>query len=452
MRKLFILIHLFLAVNLMAQNSLNMTVSCHDFIDTLTVNYDNDYYSECWGLQHNTKDYAVISSTAGVHFYDVTNPNNCNHVAFEAASLQGYFAVWRDYHDYKNYLYTVSDVHGGSLQIINFEDLPNSVTKVYDSKFQIQTAHNIFIDTAKARLYACGGDREFGLSFDLAVYDISNPELPVHLADYNDLGYIHDCFVRNDTAYLEAPNAQSMYVVNFEDIDNIELLGSINYYTDMGYTHSGWLTKDGNYYILLDETIGSQIKILDVSDLSDIQEIDVFGSYISSTSMAHNVIIREDFAYVSYYNDGVYVFDISDPYNVVEVGFYDTYSLPDSAHYEGVWGIYPFANGKVIASDQTSGLYVFDASAAIGANATTSNPTNQDKLQFVMGSPNPVKNMFTLEGVSGDFKVEIYNSKMEKVQSFASQKSIDFTSYNSGIYFIKIKQDEKIQVCEVLKL
>jgi len=605
MRNSLLLICLSFCLQLQAQDSLNISVSYNDFIDTLTVNYNGSYYSECWGFQHNDKDYAVISSTAGAHFYDVTDASNSSHVAFEAGDLQGYLANWRDYHDYKNYLYAVSDVYGGSLQIIDFTELPINVNKVYDSKDLIETAHNIFIDTAKARLYACGGDRANGSSFDLAIYDISEPENPVHLLDYNDVGYIHDCFVRNDTAYLEAPNAQAMYVINFADTANIQILGSINYYTDMGYTHSGWLTDDGNYYILQDETVGSQIKILDVSDLTDIEEIDVFGSYTSPTSMAHNVIIRGNFAYVSYYNDGVHIFDISDPHNVVQAGYYDTYSLPDTINYRGVWGVYPFADGKVIASDRQSGLYVFDANSALNSNSiaplsnfsfsyennqivfsdsslnnpdsyywifgdgqtsTEENPiisfndslanetlevclitsnyagtdtvcqevliiippianfsytqddygdslivnftdnstnfpsswvwdfgngqssTNQSPGPITVGNPsnvclsvyndagfdqycetlsftlsfedldnginifpNPVSNILNLEGIEENFEVQLFNAKMQLLNSQENQTALDFSIYEKGIYFVQVKQNKNIKAFKVIK-
>jgi len=605
MRILFLLVVTLLTTQLQGQDSLNISVSYNDFIDTLTPNYGNNFYSECWGFEYNNKDYAVISSTAGAHFYDVTDPNNCSHVAYEAGDLQGYFANWRDYHDYQNYIYAVSDVYGGSLQIIDLSELPLNVNKVYDSKDLIETAHNIFIDTAKARLYACGGDRANGTSFDFAVFDISEPENPVHLIDYNDVGYIHDCFVRNDTAYLEAPNSQEMYVVNFADIANIQILGSISYYTDMGYTHSGWLTEDGNYYVMLDETVGSQIKILDVSDLTDIEEIDVFGSNTSPTSMAHNVIIRDNFAYVSYYNDGIHIFDISDPYNVVQAGYYDTYSLPDTINYKGVWGIYPFANGKIIASDRQSGLYVFDTEAALNYNTIVpetdfdhyfwnnqivfadSSLNNPDSFLWIFGDgqisteqnpalvfndslandslevclitsnyagsdtlcqevlivippiadfsftqndytdslvinftdnssnfptswvwdfgngessfdqtpgsislddptnvcltvynaagfdqycemipslvalgthektvhiyPNPVKNTMTLQGMQGEFEIRLYNSKMQFLQSYTNQSTLDFSIFTKGIYFITIKQDGKILSHKVIK-
>ena len=42
--------------------------------------YDNTY-NECWGLVVNDREIAIIGSTAGTHFFDVTNPSTATEVA-----------------------------------------------------------------------------------------------------------------------------------------------------------------------------------------------------------------------------------------------------------------------------------------------------------------------------------------------------------------------------------
>src|SRR5690606_38295279 len=63
---------------------------------------------------------------------------------------------------------------------------------------------------------------------------------------------------------------------------------------------------------------------------------------------------------ISYYHDGVQVYDISDPRNPVRAGFYDTY--PENTNFsgfQGCWGVYPYLpSGNIIASDITHGLFV----------------------------------------------------------------------------------------------
>ena len=66
-----------------------------------------------------------------------------------------------------------------------------------------------------------------------------------------------------------------MYViVDFSNVNQLGdqpiLLGELTSYPDAGYNHSGWLNKEGDIYIMKDENHGNDVKILDVSDLSNI--------------------------------------------------------------------------------------------------------------------------------------------------------------------------------------
>ena len=169
--------------------------------------YDNTY-NECWGFKINDHEIAVIGSTAGTHFFDVTDPQNCNEVAFVPGAYTGAGVIHRDYHDYNGYLYAVCDEGSSStLQIIDISNLPNSVTTVYDSDSLFQKAHNIFIDTATAKLYACAVKHVNPTSYTaMDVFSLSNPTLPNLLYTYDEVGHVHDAYVRNDTAYLNCGN------------------------------------------------------------------------------------------------------------------------------------------------------------------------------------------------------------------------------------------------------
>ncbi|MHC4925146.1 MAG: hypothetical protein ACYTG4_13905 [Planctomycetota bacterium] len=48
--------------------------------------------------------------------------------------------------------------------------------------------------------------------------------------------------------------------------------------------------------------------------------------------------MKGDYAYISRYSLGVRVVDISDPYNITEVGYYDTYPAGNGGGYPGCWG------------------------------------------------------------------------------------------------------------------
>ena len=57
--------------------------------------YDNTY-NECWGFKINDHEIAVIGSTAGTHFFDVTDPQNSTEVAFVPGAYTGAGVIHRD--------------------------------------------------------------------------------------------------------------------------------------------------------------------------------------------------------------------------------------------------------------------------------------------------------------------------------------------------------------------
>ena len=86
----------------------------------------------------------------------------------------------------------------------------------------------------------------------------------------------------------------------------------------------------------MDENHGYDVKILDVSDFSNISVISTFNSNVNSQSMAHNGIIKNNMLFIAYYHDGLRVFDISNPFNPIQTWMYDTYSPNSHASYKGV--------------------------------------------------------------------------------------------------------------------
>jgi hypothetical protein len=114
----------------------------------------NNRYNEVWSVAVNGHEYAVLGSTMGTHFIDVTDPENPFQADFVPGKAQGAGIIHRDFETYKNYIYGVCDEGASSLQVMDVSTLPDSVRLVYNSNQIIVTTHNIFVDTARARLYA----------------------------------------------------------------------------------------------------------------------------------------------------------------------------------------------------------------------------------------------------------------------------------------------------------
>jgi hypothetical protein len=79
-------------------------------------------------------------------------------------------------------------------------------------------------------------------------------------------------------------------------------------------------------------------------------------------------------AVISHYELGVRVVDVGDPYNLTEVGYYDTWPSGNGGGFNGCWGAYPFfANSPnvIVASDLSTGLYVLEFTPNYGTLAGT---------------------------------------------------------------------------------
>lgn len=368
--KITFLFVIFLMVNnTYAQDSLNM-IKVSEWAD---INYPNTHpFNDIWGyVDGSGNEYAILASRDSVHFINVTDPLNPVQVdAFKGNGSSG----WRDMKTYGTYAFSSSEYNGDGLAVYDLSNLPTSVTKVLHTTTYFNESHNIYVDTAKAKLYAVGSAWSSGMR----ILDISTPASPTLLATVTlPGGYVHDVFVRNDTAYCSHGN-NGLYVYDVSTPASPITLGTLTTYSENGYNHSGWLTDDGNHYVFCDETHGKSVKIADVSDLSNILVKDLFKSELlaptHTNSIAHNPFIKGDSVYLSYYHDGVQVFDISNPTNVVQTAYYDTEDQHTGySGYWGVWGCYPFLpSGNIIASDRRTGLNIlqFASSAALRVELT----------------------------------------------------------------------------------
>ncbi len=438
-----------------AQDSLNIHLLYHwEDTSLQDLTSHQSIYNEIFGFVQNGKEYGVIGSTLGAHIFDVTDAQNIHPVLTIPAASQGSSVVNRDYDFFNGYLYMVGDQAGARFQIADVSFLPDSAPIVYDSDSLFSRAHTITVDAPTARFYANGGSNEMN------IYDISNPAQPALLLNcttlpiWSTIQYVHDCFAKNDTVYCHA-GQRGLFIMDFTDIGNPVLLGSVTQYVQQGYNHAGWLHKDGIVYAQADETHGMDIKLFDVSDLSDISLIDTIGTGVSEAySIPHNVVFRDDFLYASYYQDGLYIFNTTDPYNSFISGFYDTCVLPDTNNYRGNWGVYPLLpSGKVLASDMQNCFYVFDVSAALSSGIND----EQEELNAVV-FPNPFRESFNLslpDGNKNNYTYELMDINGKILQSGTINRNI--SSFNTrkdipaGNYFLRVTGNGKTFTKKLVK-
>ena len=424
---------------LVGQNNLELLYQWTDDGTVLNIednpgdNWVGNIYNEIWGFVQNDHEFAVIGSTQGTHIFDVTDPINSYLVASINGASTSPDVVHRDFHSYNGYLYAVADeMNTSTLQIMDLSNLPNEITVVYDNNDMITRSHNIFIDEDNGIMYSCGGKIN-GSSNYLSLISLEDPENPVFLTEYNTHGYIHDIYVVNNIGYLNAGN-NGLHIVDFSNINNPETLGSLTEYPYQGYNHSGWLTEDGSTYVFADENHGYKMKICDVSNPSDIVINATVLSDIESTSIPHNLIIKEDLLYVSHYYDGLWIWDISNPENPTYVASYDTYPLAGGNSYKGAWGVYPLLpSGNILVSDMQYGLFVF--------RLTENNTQIQENTESII-FPNPCTNNINIHMYSDELKkikiYDLYGKEILSNETNQQQISIGLDHIKNGIYILQI--------------
>jgi choice-of-anchor B domain-containing protein len=401
----------------------------------------NGRYNEVWGFAMNDREYAVLGSTSGMHFIDVTNPAEPQQVALIPGTSAGPNIIHRDFKDFNGYLYCVADEgNAATLQIIDLQNLPDTAVQVYASNEFVITAHNLFIDTSQSRLYLLGAQNK------TILLDISNPEAPALLGTYPNtsyyLPYVHDAYIRNHIGIMNC-GFDGLWVVDFANPANPVTLGTMTSYAGAGYNHSGWLSDDGKYYYLCDETHGSPVKVVDMSDYSNLKIVATMDPASAPTQIPHNALLRDDKLYLSYYYDGLQVFDISNPQSPQRIAMYDTYGGPDDDFYAGAWGVYPnLPSGHILISDIQSGLWVF--APLSGTSSATGQPLSSAPDVY----PNPARDEVFVSLPAGSdaatpFRTSLYNAAgqvcLEDLANVGEQLlRLPVKGLAPGIYFLKI--------------
>lgn len=300
------------------------------------------------------KEYALVGTEYGTSIVDISTPSNPVEVFFSPGDT----TIWRDLKVWNDHVYITNDNGGGSLKIIDMSNLPGAITAgdVYvhtGTTYPFTIAHDIYIDE-NGYAYVMGADNGVGGAIFLDLN--TNPKVPIEKGRYNDY-YLHDGMVRGDTLWGGAINDGFFVVVDVSDKANPVTLATKN--TPSTFTHNCWISDDGQTLFTTDEKSNAFVASYDVSNLSNISELDRIQSSPGDLVIPHNTFVLGDYIVTSYYRDGVTIHDARDPSNLVEVGNYDTSPAFTGDGFNGCWGVYPYLpSGLIIATDIENGLFV----------------------------------------------------------------------------------------------
>jgi choice-of-anchor B domain-containing protein len=349
--------------------------------------------NDIWGHVdlNDGSEYAIIGLRNGVSIVNVTNPSSPE----EVGVIRGQSSTWRDvkvyqYFDsdentYKAYAYVTVDNSTENITIIDLNNLPHSVT-LAEKNNAVTNAHNIYISNvdhtlnlalanSTPYLQIIGANNYFGAFHS---YSLENPSTLQGIEDISfGNGYTHDGAsltlegercpdgLNGCTIFLDF-NEKEMKLWDITDPSANNHIGTATYADvpiENQYVHSGWGTEDKRFVLVHDEFderrsgLNSTVRIFSIDDLSNPVQV---GQWTGPTkAIDHNGFVRGNRYYMSNYERGVTVLDISDPTSPIEVGFFDTYTPSDSAGFNGAWGVYPFLpSGNILVSDINSGLYI----------------------------------------------------------------------------------------------
>ena len=311
---------------------------------------DRSEYGGIWGYVDSASgnEYALICCrNEGVAIIDV-NVTPPVEVGFMPSIVPDRDA--KEVQVYRHYAIVVKE--GENIQVFDLSDVANPVqvaTIVPDNS----GSHTCLVDGDY--LYVAGNHGVGGLE----IFNIANPASPVEMGGYQPY-YYHDFAIRNDTIYGFAIYGEGIDAIDVSNKNAPSLITSFNY--PGSGTHNGIITADGKYMFVGDEigTSGNHTRVFDISDIDNVSI--VANIIVDPLSVAHNCYLRGDLLFIGHYTEGCRVFEVSDPVNPVEVAFYDTW-LPATYGYDGMWTAYPLLpSGKIIASDRSTGLWVFTMS------------------------------------------------------------------------------------------
>tara|TARA_B100000809_G_scaffold203900_1_gene205120 strand:- start:1140 stop:3512 length:2373 start_codon:yes stop_codon:yes gene_type:complete len=343
---LFVTIAFFSITSLNAQLNINL-------IGQLTFPTHGDV-NDIWGhVDAVGNEYALVGLQDGTSIVDISDPLNPVEVFFS----QGANSIWRDLKVWDNHAYITNESSGG-MKIIDMSNLPGIITvsDVYQftgTTYPFSKAHDVYIDE-NGFAYVMGADNGVGGAIILDLNN--NSQIPQEVGRYNDY-YIHDGMVRGDTLWAGCVDDGFMAAIDVATKSNPITMAT--HATPSNFTHNIWPSDDGQTVFTTDEKSNAFIASYDVSNLSNISELDRVQSSPGELVIPHNVFVLGNYLVTSYYRDGVTIHDASNPSNIIEVGNYDTSPAFSGDGFNGCWGVYPYLpSGLIIASDIENGLFI----------------------------------------------------------------------------------------------
>ncbi|MEE8405333.1 MAG: choice-of-anchor B family protein [candidate division Zixibacteria bacterium] len=396
--------------------------------------------SDCWGWRHPSgTEYAIMGVGNGIAF---VNTDNMLTEGFAEGPTGGVCggAFWRDMMTWGNYCYAVSECLGTNdgIIVIDMSFLPDSVHIV--GTFAVnsgssRSSHNLCVDSLKGYLYVEGSSSANNTVY---IHDLSNPASPSYVTSFGISGGIHDIYAMNDTVYVAEGWNGSFSIWDLTNKSAPAMLVRISI-PNSGYVHNCWPTDNREYIFTTEETTGKTVKCWDIKDFSNVT---LAAEYLGPNGMAHNAQVKGDRLYLSHYESGVAVLDISDPTNLLEIGLFDSYPEGEGPPaFNGTWGCYPFAsNGLIYGSNIDGRLWILSEESVSLADTIYPGPptyfgSGYAKIDIYAVNTQPLKKLVFPFSYAGDAPMTFVacSTNGTRTSDFSLSRAVDVDIDNSRV-------------------
>ena len=338
--------------------------------------------ADVWGWvdPETKKEYAILGSSDGVQFLDVSNPTKPIYLGYLAGKVDGAL-MWQELEILNDHAYIVCDASPCNLQIFDLTRLREPLLPVWqpDAVFPIPIAHAIDSNPETNHIFINGTGPV--VAGQPTIFDVSQPLAPVPVGVTYDDGYTHDSLCRTYKG-PDKPYKGHEICFNFNE-DTVTLyditanpmlpeqLARVTY-ENASYTHSGALTKDHTTLISTDEGDESDLGInstLYIWDVRKLTKPEMIGTFVAnSKSIDHNIYSEEDALFHANYVNGFRILDLKSAHKgrLKEVAYFDTMPAVDAPSFDGAWAAYPYLpSGNILVGHMDGGLFIVRPEAKV---------------------------------------------------------------------------------------
>lgn len=352
------------------------------YVDAATMSRSG--VADVWGWvdPETDKEYAILGTTGGVQFIDVTKPSDPIYLGRLPLKAPGNALIWQELDILNNHAYIVCDLDPCGLQIFDLTRLRGveAALPVWrpDVVIPIGSSHSIDSNPETNHIFLNGAGLVVGTPI---IFDVSVPLAPVPVGIMADDGYTHDSLCRNyngpdkdykgnEICFNFNEDTVTIYDVTSNPQRPVQLARET--YENASYTHSGALTEDHRTLISTDEGDETGLGLrstLYIWDVSKLTKPKLIGTWVAkSGAIDHNIYQEGDALYHANYVNGFRILDLKNAHKakLSEVAYFDTMPLSDAPDYNGAWAAYPYLpSGNMLVGHMDGGLFIVRPEAGV---------------------------------------------------------------------------------------